>query len=76
MACYIVEVDSSIIITMYLVLEKLVETIESGHDVTSVENIVGGCVALLVEATNPLIDKASAAEEEVTVTEEHQGNTK
>ena len=57
-SCYIVEGNSTIILTVYLILEKLEDTIESGHDVTSVEKIVGYCVALLAKYKNPLIDRA------------------
>ena len=74
--CYRVEGDSPLMLTMYLILEKLEETIEAGHDVTLVEKIVDDCVAPLAKAMNPLIDRASAAEEEVTATEEHQGTAK
>ena len=67
-ACYRVEGDPPNILTMYLILAKSEETIEAGHDVNSVENIVYDFLDLLAKAMNPLIDRASAAEEEVTAT--------
>ena len=62
-ACYRVDGDSQIMLAMYLIMEQLEETIESGHNITLVENIVDDCVYLLAEAMNPLIGRVVTAEE-------------
>ena len=75
-ARYIVEGDSPIMLIIYLILKKLEEKIETGHDITSVEKIVEDFVALLAKSMNPLVDRVLASEEEVTATEEHQVTSK
>ena len=69
-ACYMVEGDAPLILTLHIILKRFEEMLErGGYDVTTLEGIVDRCVEMFDEALTPLELAVTQSENDVQDTE-------